>query len=362
LTPGELSVFAQPQIEPFRPATLASGSSGRRLAYARWLVSGQHPLVARVLVNRFWLHHFGRGIVNSPGDFGTLGERPSHPELLDWLASEFMDRGWKLKPLHRLIVLSTAYRQSARNDAAQRVDADNTLYARFRLRRLDAEALRDSMLAAAGLLNRKQYGEPVSVAREPGGRTVVGEEKLADTKDVVGVISHGDEDFRRSIYIQVRRKAPLTVLDTFDEPTMNPNCDARRCTTVAPQSLLLMNDDFMLKTARALAKRLREERPGDVRGQIVRAWRILYAREPAQDDVLESLAYLAEQTESIRAFQQNAAATDKKPAVKVEDGPGLRGVKPAPASAAAVPPDPAGEALASLCQVLFSSNRFLYAE
>ena len=369
LGPGELTVLAEPEIDPFQPATVPSGSSGRRLAYARWLVSGKHPLVARVLVNRFWLHHFGRGIVNSPGDFGTLGELPSHPELLDWLASKFMSRlderagrdgfGWKLKSLQRTMVLSTVYRQSARNDNALRVDADNRLYGRFKLQRLDAEALRDSMLEAAGMLNREAFGEPVKVARDPGGRTVVGEEKLADTKDVVGIISHGAADNRRSIYVQVRRKALLTVLDTFDEPTMSPNCEARRCTTVAPQSLLLMNDDFVLNIARVFATRLREEAPGDVRGQIVRAWQILYGRGPQEGDLLDSLVYLAEQTEAIRNYDQTHVPT--KTGVQAVDGPGS---KEAPAQAKAPPPapDPELEALASLCQVFFSSNRFLYVE
>jgi hypothetical protein len=360
LGPGELTVLSEPEIEPFHPAEVSSGSTGRRLAYAHWLVSGKHPLVARVLVNRFWLNHFGRGIVNTPGDFGTLGERPSHPELLDWLASEFMDGGWKLKRLQRLVVLSTVYRQSARNDAALRADADDRLFGRFKLRRLDAEALRDSMLAVTGTINPKAFGEPVKVARDPGGRTVVGEEKLADTKDVVGILSQGADEFRRSIYVQVRRKAPLTVLDTFDEPTMNPNCDLRNCSTVAPQSLLLMNDDFMLKAAHSLAGRLRREVPGDARGQIVRAWRILYGREPDADDLLEGLAYLAEQTEAIRDYDQRRPA-GKRPSIASVDGPGNPKAPSAPAKDA-LPLDPQFEALASLCQVFLSSNRFLYVE
>jgi len=372
LGPGELTVVSQPEIEPFHPVQVPSGSSGRRLAYARWLVSGRHPLVARVLVNRFWLNHLGRGLVNTPGDFGFLGERPSHPELLDWLASEFMDNGWKLKPLQRLIVLSTVYRQTARNDAALQVDADNRFYGRFKIQRLDAEALRDSMLAATGDLNREAFGEPISVARDPGGRTVVGQAQLADTKDVIKIVDLGAEDFRRSIYVQVRRNSPLTVLDTFDEPTMTPNCEARNCSTVAPQSLLLMNDDFVLNNAHSLAARLQREAPGDARAQIVRAWRILYGREPREADLLRSLAYLAEQTEAIRAYQQAS-----KPGVQTTPLAGLpfTAVSPTttkgPSSTAkgapaivkgAAAPDPQFEALASLCQVFFSSNRFLYIE
>jgi hypothetical protein len=147
------------------------------------------------------------------------------------------------------------------------------------------------------------------------------------------------EGFRRSIYVQVRRKTPLTVLDTFDEPIMLPNCDVRNCTTVAPQSLLLMNDTFVLEISHILARRLRDESPGDARGQIVRAWHLLYGQEPKESEVLNCLVYLAEQTEAVRAYEH-----------------GVRRAKDAP------PPDPQLDALASLCQVLYSSNRFLYVE
>jgi Protein of unknown function (DUF1553) len=176
----------------------------------------------------------------------------------------------------------------------------------------------------------------------------VGEEQLNANKDVMKVVSRGPDDFRRSIYIQMRRKTPLTVLDTFDEPTMAPNCEARSSTTVAPQSLLLMNDNFVLDAAHALATRLRQEVPGDARGQVVKAWRILYGREPQQNDVFRSLAYLAEQTEAVRAYEQN--------------NPPAKPAKPAKDAAPPAPPDPQLEALASLCQVLYSSNRFLYIE
>jgi hypothetical protein len=337
--PGELSVLAQPEVEPFQPSPTPSGSSGRRLAYARWLTSGKHPLVARVLVNRFWLHHFGRGIVNTPGDFGALGEKPTHPELLDWLAAEFVGGGWKLKPLHRLMVLSSAYRQDSRNDAAMQVDPDGRLYARFNLRRLDAEALRDSMIAATGQLNGTPFGAPLPVGRDSVGRVVVGKEEKDANGDVTKVASLGGEEFRRSIYVQARRKMPVTVLETFDAPAMLPNCERRNSTTVAPQSLLLLNDTFVLSTARTMAERLRKEVPGDARAQLTLAWRILFSRVPQENEIGRSLAHLAEQAESIRAFHA------KQPPVK--DAPLA---------------DPALDALASLCQVLFSSNRFLYVE
>src|SRR5205085_2030129 len=137
--PGELTVLEREPLD-FQPTP--AGTSGRRLAYAKWLTSGKHPLVARVLVNRFWLNHFGRGLVNTPGDFGQQGERPTHPELLDWLASEFMANGWKLKPLHKLIMTSAVYRQSSLNEAAARVDPDNRWYGRMKVQRLEAETLR----------------------------------------------------------------------------------------------------------------------------------------------------------------------------------------------------------------------------
>ena len=334
LLPGELTVLER---EPLKIEPTPAGTTGRRLAYARWLTNGQHPLVARVLVNRFWLNHFGSGIVSTPGDFGALGERPTHPELLDWLASEFMAGGWKLKPLHRLMVLSTTYRQSSNHEPSLKADPDNKLYARFKLQRLDAEALRDSMLAAAGTLNPQPFGAPVSIARDVAGRIVVGIDK--GTITVAKVESGGQNDFRRSVYVQVRRKQPLTVLDAFDAPTMIPNCEIRNRSTVAPQSLLLMNDTFVLDTAKALATRLRNEVPGDARGQITKAWRTLYGQPPKDADISRSLAYLAEQTEAVRAYHQ-----------------GTKPAKDAP------PPDPQLEALSSLCQILYSSNRFLYVE
>ena len=334
IAPGELTILGVADI-PER----GGETTQRRLAYARWLTSGRHPLVARVLVNRFWLGHFGRGLVNTPGDFGTLGERPTHPELLDWLASEFMANGWKLKPLHKLLVTSRAYRQSSRNDAAQAADPDNRFYARFRLRRLDAETLRDSMLVATGKLNAQQFGPAVGVALDPAGRIVPGNQKKDANGDPIGFDPVGDQEFRRSIYITMRRRQPLTMLDTFDAPVMSPNCSARVVTTVAPQSLLLMNDAFIVNTATQLAERLRREHAGDARGQLTGAWRLLYGSAPSDAELRTALSFLAEQSETLRA--RAAQAPPKK------DAP---------------PADPQLQALASLCQTLLSANRFLYVE
>ncbi len=337
IAPGELTILRAENAGDFPER--GGETTQRRLAYARWLTSGRHPLVARVLVNRFWLGHFGRGLVNTPGDFGTLGERPTHPELLDWLASEFMANGWRLKPLHKLLVTSHAYRQSSRNDAAQNVDPDNKFYARFRLHRLDAETLRDSMLAVSGRLNPQQFGPAVGVALDPAGRIVPGNQKKDANGDPVGFDPVGEQEFRRSIYIAMRRRQPLTMLDTFDAPVMSPNCTARAFTTVAPQSLLLMNDAFIVGTATQLAERLRREHAGDARRQIAAAWRLLFGAKPSDGETSSALAFLSEQSESLRA---RAAQTPPK-----KDAP---------------PADPQLQALASLCQALLSANRFLYVE
>jgi len=336
--PGEIGVLAD-AAAPWAAEALPTGSSGRRLAYARWLTGGSHPLVARVLVNRFWMHHFGRGIVATPGDFGLGGGRPSHPALLDWLARRFMEGGWRLKALHRLIVTSTAYRQDSRHPAAAAADPDNVLLARWRVRRLDAETLRDSTLLAAGRLNRQAGGPPIVVGRDPNGRVTEGREELNVNGDVVKLVAAGPEGWRRSIYLTSRRSLPLTLMDTFDAPTMLPNCEQRASSTVAPQSLFMLNDAFILDNAAALAARLRAERPGDLRGQIERAWLVLTARQPGEAELVEGLVHVAEQAEALRLF--HAA----QPPVK--DAP---------------PTDPQAEALASYCQVLLSCTRYLYVD
>src|SRR6185436_12642067 len=204
--PGEIEILGKCSARAGLKFTNANsgGSTGRRLAYARWLTSGEHPLTARVLVNRFWLEHFGRGLVNSPGDFGAQGERPTHPELLDWLASEFMANGWKLKPLHRLMMTSTAYRQSSQNEVSLRNDPDDRLYGRMKLRRVDAEALRDSMLAVTGKLNSERFGPAMPIARDEAGRVLTGEQKLNGNSDPVLVEPIGEKAFRRSVYGQVK--------------------------------------------------------------------------------------------------------------------------------------------------------------
>lgn len=218
-------------------------TSGRRLAFAKWLTARENPLVARVIINRIWLHHFGRGLVPTPADFGRLGVAPTHPELLDWLADEFVQSGWSVKHLHRLILSSTAWRQSSRKDAMhEALDPDNRSYSRQAIARLDAELVRDRLLAATGRLSAQQFGAPAPIVEDDAGQVVI-----------------DDKETRRSLYIKVRRSQPVAMLQAFDAPVMEVNCERRPVSTVATQSLMMMNSGTILSHAAALAERCRKE-------------------------------------------------------------------------------------------------------
>lgn len=241
--PAALSVTAPEGQRPeFDANSEAFPSTGRRLALAKWLTNGKHPLVARVIVNRVWLHHFGRGLVLTPADFGKLGVPPSHPELLDWLADEFMQQGWSLKKLHRLIMTSTVWRQSSEATTDSAAANANVPFTRRSLIRLDAETIRDRMLAAAGQLDRTQFGAPVSIKEDDTGQVIV-----------------DGSQTRRSLYIKARRSRPVAMLQAFDAPVMQTNCEIRQNSTVATQSLMLMNGEFTLDLAEKLADRAARE-------------------------------------------------------------------------------------------------------
>ncbi|HSH93368.1 MAG TPA: PSD1 and planctomycete cytochrome C domain-containing protein [Roseimicrobium sp.] len=284
--PGELSILTpvsgKVQIAEKNPDL---PTTGRRLGYAKWLTSDEHPLVARVLVNRVWLGHFGVGLVGTPSDFGFTGERPTNPDLLDWMASEFRKQNWSLKWLHRTIMTSTAYRQSSvRDSKKQAIDPDNRLYWRKPVQRLDAEAVRDSVLAASGVLNPKMFGPPVPVKEDAVGQIVVGIDEKAESNRPGKDIDMGGEENRRSVYVQVRRSRPLAMLNVFDAPVMTVNCEKRTSSTVAPQALMLMNSEFILKQAGLFADRLRREAGDDPDKQLERAWRIAFGRSPNAEE------------------------------------------------------------------------------
>jgi hypothetical protein len=283
--PGDLTIAAvDSQRFEFSDASPDSPSSGRRLAFARHLTSGKHPLLGRVLINRTWFHHFGRGIVDTPGDFGRLGSRPTNPELLDWLADELVHSGWSLKHIHQLIMTSTVYRQSSlRNPAQDALDSDNALLGRYPVRRLDAESVRDTLLRCSGRLDEKLYGPAVPVV-----------------EDSVGLVNPANDSPRRSLYLQVRRTHPVSLLAAFDAPVMTLNCDRRNLTTTPAQSLMLMNSDFVLNTAAAVARRIRSRTPGpSFDDQFAAAWRIVYQRSITADELEWALAFSSLQRETL---------------------------------------------------------------
>ena len=327
--PAGLSILPEP-IE-ISSANLGLQTTGRRVTWARHLTSGKHPLVARVIANRVWLHHFGRGLVNTPGDFGVLGDRPTHPKLLDWLASELVDSGWRVKHLHRLIMTSTVYRQSLQQAVPD--DPENRLYSRFPIRRIEAESLRDAVLAASGQLNTKLYGEPVPVMEDGVGRIVIGKENLDGERKPTKAIDMQGEQFRRSLYIQVRRTRTLSVFEAFDAPDMSPNCDKRSFSTVTPQSLMLMNSDFSLEYSSRFASRVIEQAGEGIRDQVTLAWTLAFGDSPSAEDVSAGEQFVLAQQKLLKEQDSKLSAKQSH-----------------------------HEAVAVFCQALLSSNRFLYID
>ncbi|MBI4606599.1 MAG: DUF1553 domain-containing protein [Planctomycetes bacterium] len=274
--------------DPVIPAPRAGArSSGRRRALADWIASSENPLTARVMANRLWQHHFGRGIVRTPSDFGRLGERPTHPELLDWLASELASRGWSLKAMHRVILTSSAYRMSSDDDPRGLAkDPANDRFWRFDLRRLTAEEVRDSVLALSGSLNLAMGG--------PSVYTEVPREVL-HTASMPGSAwgsSPPAERDRRSVYVTVKRSLLEPTLATFDFPDPDSSCAARFATTVPTQALTSLNGDFFLREARRFAERLRREAGSDPAAQARLALRLALSREPSPAEVAEDAAFL----------------------------------------------------------------------
>jgi hypothetical protein len=243
----------------------------RRRKLADWLAGADNPLTARVLVNRLWQYHFGRGLVASPSDFGFNGDRPSHPELLDWLADEFVRRGWSVKHMHRLIMLSATYRQSARPSAeAAAVDADNRLLWRFPPRRLEAEAVRDAMLCVSGQLNPRMGGP----SYRPFTMTVF-------NSTFYNLIDETTPDMqRRTVYRISVNSAKNPLLDALDCPDPSVKAPRRAVTTTPLQALGLMNNSFVLRQARCFAERVAREAGDDPAARVARAYRLAFGRAP----------------------------------------------------------------------------------
>jgi hypothetical protein len=283
--PGNLGDRVDPAVpailvreQPAFPGPSAS-STGRRLGLAGWIASDENPLTARVIVNRVWQQHFGQGLVTTANDFGLMGAAPSHPELLDWLAHWFMhDAGWSLKKLHRLILTSSAW---------QTVRTPESL---MRHRRLEVEALRDSMLAVSGQLNPRRFG-PAMRPSIPAAAI-----EANTDKDSVWKASDEPEASRRSLYAFIKRGLVVPLFESLDLADTVSSCPQRQVTTVAPQALSLFNGEFVNRQAAHLAARLRREAGDDPAAQVTLAWRLALCREPSAPELEKMLAFLREES------------------------------------------------------------------
>jgi hypothetical protein len=293
LEPGFVRVVNQNPKVTFEPAPLAS-SSGRRSALASWLTRPDHPLVTRVIVNWLWQQHFGRGLVETSHDFGRQGNPPSHPLLLDWLATELPARKWSLKAMHRLILTSDTYQRASRPNssawqAGMAADPENVLLWRGHRRRLEGEAIRDAMLAVAGRLSERRGGPGIRppLPKEITGTLLRNQWKVSKNK--------ADYD-RRSIYLFARRNLNYPMFDVFDRPSADASCARRNRSTNAPQALTVLNSEFSLDMARAFAGRLlTSEDP------ITRGYRLALGRAPSEAEFRRASAFLKAQAESLRA-------------------------------------------------------------
>jgi hypothetical protein len=317
--PGVPLVLAREPLA-FPPAPPGAQSTGRRSVLARWIASPDNPLTARVLVNRIWQYHFERGLVETSSNFGFNGSPPSHPELLDWLAAEFLAQGWRLKPMHKLIMTSAVYMQSSAYDADKaRIDGNNLTLWRYPMRRLEAEAIRDAILAASGNLNRTMYGPGIKPRIHPS---------LIATGSTMKwplVEREGPEHWRRSVYVFVKRSVLLPMLEGFDAPTATQSCERRLTTTVATQALQLMNNAFANEQAADMARRVRREVGPDLAQQVERVYWLALARPPTAEQRALAVAFLRDQ----QALHRGR-------------------------------PDPALAALTDLCHVMFNLNEFVY--
>ena len=322
--PGSPEVF-DGVIEPMQVVSPRPGqTSGNRLALARWLSQPDHPLTSRVMVNRLWAEHFGRGLVSTPANFGKLGDKPSHPELLDWLATEFVRSGWSLKRMHRLMVTSQAYRQSSSvGQAALEQDPDNEMVSRMPMRRMTAEMLYDSILRATGRLDLKRFGPPAEI-------------EVLDSGEAV---AKGSRDgWRRAIYTQRRRSAPVTLMDAYDLPQLSPNCTERGQSIVATQALQLMNGASTRNHAQYLAGRLLDENPSDRNQRIQQLYLRIYSRRPTAEEASIALHEL----EKIEDHWVSQLEEQRDPAPR---GPMAR-----------------WRALGSLAHAMLNSNEFVYTD
>jgi hypothetical protein len=330
--PGFLSILdpVDPKIVP--PEGL--NSTGRRSVLANWLADPKNPLTTRVIVNRVWHGHFGTGIVPSTSDFGVMGERPSNPQLLDFLTATFVENGWSIKKLHRMIMLSNVYQESSdAQDKALAADPDDKLMWRYPRHRVEGEVIRDSMLLTSGLLNPKMGGPGIH-PELPAGTLAPG--------TVWNVEKDSSEVNRRSVYIFSKRVMTYPMFEAFDAPNSEESCPRRFRTVIPSQSLALMNDKLVLSWSQTFAQRILDDRGLTPEQQIQRAFRVALSRSPNAQEEQESLKFLNKQSELLAA--RLARTEPVALPAKIPEGT-------TPAQAAA---------FVDFCHALLNSNEFLY--
>ncbi|MBV9122931.1 MAG: DUF1553 domain-containing protein, partial [Planctomycetes bacterium] len=340
--PAEVMEPAFPKALSGQQPDLAQVAPGqRRAALARWLTAPDNPLTARVLVNRVCGWHFGQGLVRTPNDFGKQGEAPSHPELLDWLTRDFQDYGWSLKHLHRLILLSRTYQmESVARGSSMQVDPENRLLEHFPRRRLEAESLRDAMLACSGTLNLKAFGPPVVPPLSKEELT-----GLFDAKGKWPVTKDAAEHTRRSVYLLERRTFTFPLFAAYDPPEVMTSCPRRLQTVVPTQALTLINSPLAREQADAFARRLLRECGPNPEKVAARAWLLAFNRPIHQAEAEHVVEFLWKRTAALASSGSGFMDPEMFP-----DGTG----------------EPAGEvteaALAELCLALFNANEFVYVD
>ncbi len=321
--PGFLTAVSTSRPVTARPPADGRGTSGRRRALAEWIASQENPLAARVMVNRIWHHHFGRGIVATPSNFGAMGSLPTHPELLDWLATEFARQGGSWKRMHRLIMTSETYRMASAWRLGENLEKDpaNAYLWRFPVRRLEGESIRDVILAASGQLNLQAGGAPFFPALPPSvHQDAVKVGKWVLTKEE-------PSNWRRSIYSYWKRALKYPMFEVFDQPDTMVTCERRNTTTVPTQALTLMNNEFVLLQSRHFGERVRRSGGEEPAAQVRAAYRIALGRDPGPKELEGNLSFLVRQREAA-AGRGNA--------------------------------DPALEALTDLSNVILNLNEFVY--
>ena len=369
VSPGVLSLFAGSE----KGASVTTLKTGRRTELARWIASKDNPLTARVIVNRVWQWHFGQAIAGNPNNFGGTGKRPTHPELLDWLAATFVEEGWSLKQLHRRILTSAAYQRATAHpdwEALIKLDPNRTSYAVFAPRRLTAEELRDAMLSVSGELNRAIGGTPAhpeineEVAMQP--RHIMGSVGPAYQADPTPAQRN-----RRTLYAERIRTLANPMLEIFNKPGPDVSCERRDSATIAPQAFTLMNSPIHHARALAFAARLEKERPGNLDRQIVRAFQLVFQRQPTKAETKACHTHIAK----MLAHHKATAPVKVEPPKyvirqMVEEMTGLDfwwvedlDIYSSDDFVSDLKPwdvNPPTRALAELCLVLFNSNEFVY--